>query len=153
MATIVSTQKTTPVQTRQDRSTRQIQCLQTRAVRLQRPGSGADGTTPQARDQYLQGDWPERAAPQNSGGEKVRLSQTGPILSPTRRESSNCVNNPGPTRQVRQQNYCKDSQENVCQKPALAKNAEIVLAKITPLRYIAFTLLIRYVDIRTALTI
>jgi len=35
---------------------------------------------------------------------------------------------------------------------AESRYSKIILAKISPLRYIAFTLLIRYVDIRVALT-
>jgi hypothetical protein len=44
------------------------------------------------------------------------------------------------------------SHESLPKKRALAKNAEIVLAKIFSLQYIVFTFLIRYVGIRVALT-
>ena len=117
------------------------------------PESGAGETIPQARDQGLQVDWPARAPPQNSGGEEVRLSQeSAPSLRPKKRESTNYVNKSGVFERVPPKIAAQESHENMPQKPARSNTSQIILAKISPLRYIAFKFLIRYVDGRVALT-
>src|SRR5262245_58748548 len=86
-------------------------------------------------------------------GQKKRVChrRNGTSLSPMKRESTNCVKKCIFSAQARSQSYQLKRATRQSPRSARPTIPELVLAKISRLRYIAFGLLIRYVDIRVFL--
>jgi hypothetical protein len=77
--------------------------------------------------------------------------KSGASLSPIKRKSTNYVNKIGYQNNLDDKIAAKASQEPNPQNETVTNTPEIILAKKYRVRYIAFKLLIRYVDIRVAL--